>query len=74
MASTVLRNRYTSGKDHNVDYPLVEEDKTIYYCHPIHKFDFTTLDGKEKWTAYRFIKDVYDKVQADEFEADLFSI
>jgi hypothetical protein len=32
-------------------YPLVEEDKTTYYRHPIHKFDFTALDGKEKWTA-----------------------
>jgi hypothetical protein len=42
-------------------YPLVEEDKTVYYRHPIHKFDFTTLDGKEKWTAYRFTKNVYDQ-------------
>jgi hypothetical protein len=29
-------------------YPLVEEDKTTYYHHPIHKFDFTVLDGKKK--------------------------
>ena len=42
-------------------YPLVEEDKTTYYRHPIHKFDFTALDGKEKWTAYRFTKNVYDQ-------------
>ena len=61
MASTILRNRYTSNKDNNIDYPLVEEDKTIYYNHPIHKFDFTALDGMEKWIAYRFITDVYDK-------------
>lgn len=23
-----------------------------YYRHPIHKFDFTALEGKDKWTAY----------------------
>ena len=23
-------------------------------------FDFTDLDGREKWTAYRFTKNVYD--------------
>lgn len=26
----------------------------------IRRFDFTELDGKEKWTAYRFTKNVYD--------------
>jgi hypothetical protein len=34
---------------------------SLYYRHPIHKFDFTTLDGKEKWTAYKFTKNVYDQ-------------
>ncbi|KAL9616322.1 MAG: hypothetical protein Q9160_008801 [Pyrenula sp. 1 TL-2023] len=42
-------------------YPVIEGDKTIFYRHPIHKFDFTTLDGKEKWTAYRFTKNIYDQ-------------
>jgi hypothetical protein len=32
---------------------------TTYYRHPIHRFDFTVLDGKEKWTAHKFIKNVY---------------
>lgn len=35
-------------------------EKTNFYRHPIHKFDFTALDGKEKWTAYKFTKNVYD--------------
>ena len=41
-------------------YPVIEGDKTTFYRHPIHKFDFTALDGKEKWTAYKFAKNVYD--------------
>ena len=41
-------------------YPVIEGDKIIFYRHPIHKFDFTALDGKEKWTTLKFIKNVYD--------------
>ena len=41
-------------------YPVIEGDKTTFYRHPIHKFDFTALEGKEKWTAYKFTKNVYD--------------
>ena len=40
-------------------YPLIDGNKTSYR-HPIHKFDFTVLEGKEKWTAYKFTKNVYD--------------
>lgn len=41
-------------------YPVIEDDKTTFYRHPIHTFDFTALDGKEKWTAHKFVKNVYD--------------
>ncbi|RTE68898.1 hypothetical protein BHE90_016723, partial [Fusarium euwallaceae] len=41
-------------------YPVVDGKKIKYYRHPIHEFSFTALDGKEKWTAYRFTKNVYD--------------
>ena len=41
-------------------YPMIEGDKTTFYRHPIHEFSFTALDGKEKWTAYKFTKNVYD--------------
>ncbi|KIM93486.1 hypothetical protein OIDMADRAFT_95523, partial [Oidiodendron maius Zn] len=34
--------------------PLVDGKKTTFYRHPIHKFDFTALEGKEKWIAYKF--------------------
>ncbi|KAK4101193.1 hypothetical protein N658DRAFT_426065 [Parathielavia hyrcaniae] len=41
-------------------YPVVTGKDTKYYRHPICKFDFTELDGKDKWTVYRFTKNVYD--------------
>ncbi|OAT11997.1 hypothetical protein, variant 2 [Blastomyces gilchristii SLH14081] len=41
-------------------YAVLEGEKTNFYRHPIHKFDFTALDGKEKWTAYKFTRNVYD--------------
>ncbi|RDA85284.1 hypothetical protein CP532_5927 [Ophiocordyceps camponoti-leonardi (nom. inval.)] len=41
-------------------YPVLDGKKTEYYRHPIHSFDFTALDGKEKWTAYRFTRNIYD--------------
>lgn len=42
-------------------YPVIDGKDTKYYRHPIYKFDFTTLDGKEKWTAYRFTRNIYDQ-------------
>ncbi|KAL8310390.1 hypothetical protein RB597_010305 [Gaeumannomyces tritici] len=41
-------------------YPVIDGKDTKYYRHPIRKFDFTEFDGKDKWTAYRFTKNVYD--------------
>ncbi len=41
-------------------YPAIDGKDTKYYRHPIRKFDMTELDGKAKWTAYRFTKNVYD--------------
>lgn len=41
-------------------YPVIEGKDTKYYRHPIRRFDFVELNGKEKWTAYRFTKNVYD--------------
>lgn len=39
-------------------YPVIEGNKTTFYRHLIRAFDFT--DGEEKWTAYKFTKNVYD--------------
>lgn len=41
-------------------YPVINGKDTTYYRHPIRDFSFTELDGKEKWTAYKFTKNVYD--------------
>ena len=41
-------------------YPVIDGKDTKYHRHPIHEFSFTALYGKEKWTAYRFTKNIYD--------------
>jgi hypothetical protein len=41
-------------------YPVIDGNKTKFYRHPIREFSFTELDGKEKWTSYKFTKNVYD--------------
>ncbi|PQE16266.1 phosphatidylserine decarboxylase protein [Rutstroemia sp. NJR-2017a BVV2] len=41
-------------------YPVIDRKKTTFYHHPIHKFSFTALDSKEKWTVYKFTKNIYD--------------
>lgn len=40
-------------------YAMIHGSEATFYRHPIHTFDFTAQDGKEKWTAYRFTKNVY---------------
>jgi hypothetical protein len=41
-------------------YPVIDGIKTTFYRHPVHEFSFTTMDGREKWTAYKFTKNVYE--------------
>jgi hypothetical protein len=49
-------------------YPVIDDKGTTFYRHPIHEFSFAALDGKEKWTAYRFTKNVYDLWMPTHFE------
>ena len=42
-------------------YALIKENHTLFYRHPIKKFDFTSEDGKEKWIPYTFTRNIYDK-------------
>ena len=42
-------------------YTLIDENETRFYRYPIRKFDFTEQNGKDKWTAYKFVKNVYYK-------------
>ena len=41
-------------------YAIIDTGKTTFYYHPIYTIDFIVLDSKEKWTAYKFTKNVYD--------------
>ncbi|KAF2472069.1 uncharacterized protein BDR25DRAFT_366825 [Lindgomyces ingoldianus] len=41
-------------------YAVIDVAKTTFYRHLIHEFSFSALEGKEKWTAHKFTKNVYD--------------
>lgn len=41
-------------------YPVIDGSKTTFYRHLIRMFNFIEFDGKEKWAAYKFTKNVYD--------------
>jgi hypothetical protein len=56
---------FSNSHDHRTvriygHYPVIDGVKTTFHRHPIHEFSFTAMDGKEKWTAYKFTKNVYD--------------
>ncbi|KAK3669157.1 hypothetical protein LTR78_010963 [Recurvomyces mirabilis] len=56
---------FSISHDHSVvriygHYAVIDGAKTMYYRHSIRKFDFTEMDGREKWTAYKFTRNVYD--------------
>ncbi|KAF2455283.1 hypothetical protein BDY21DRAFT_387067 [Lineolata rhizophorae] len=48
-------------------YPVIKGRDTAYYRHPIHTFDITELDSKDKWTAYKFTKNIYDTLAPNHF-------
>lgn len=41
-------------------YAVINDRQTNFYRHPIKKFDFTSEAGADKWSAYKFTKNVYD--------------
>jgi hypothetical protein len=49
-------------------YAVIVGDDVKYYRHPIRKFDFTELNGKERWTAYTFVRNIYDLWLPKHFE------
>lgn len=59
LASSISHN-HTSVRIYG-HYPVINGKATTYHRHPIHNFVFAILDGREKWTAYTFTKNVYDK-------------
>lgn len=41
-------------------YPVIKGKETEYYRHEVDKFDFTSRYGQDRWTAYKFTKNVYE--------------
>ena len=41
-------------------FPVIEGTKVTYWRYPLRNFDFTERKGLEKWTAYMFVKNIYD--------------
>lgn len=41
-------------------YPVIDGGKTTFYRHAISKFDITHKAGMDKWTSYKFTKNIYD--------------
>lgn len=48
-------------------YPVIKGEATSFYRHRIRSFDFADSEGREKWTAYQFTKNVYDLWMPDHF-------
>ena len=42
-------------------YVLINGKDTSFYRHLIQSFDIVNQDGKDKWTTYKFVRNVYDK-------------
>ncbi|KAK3065002.1 hypothetical protein LTS18_014077 [Coniosporium uncinatum] len=49
-------------------YAVIDGDDVRHYRHPIRKFDFTELNGKEKWTTYTFVRNIYNLWLPKHFE------
>jgi hypothetical protein len=49
-------------------YPVIDGNKTMFYRHLIRMFNFIEFDGKEKWAAYKFTKNVYDMWMPTHFQ------
>ena len=41
-------------------YAVIDNNQTTFYRHPIRTLDITSEEGIDKWTTYKFIKNVYD--------------
>lgn len=40
-------------------YAVIDDNQTTFYRHPIKTIDITSEEGKDKWSAYKFTKNVY---------------
>ena len=57
VSPTILRR---TGTPSSVKRTLsVIREARLRYRLIVHKFDFTALEGKEKWTVYKFVRNVF---------------
>ena len=49
-------------------YAVIEGDRTTFYRHLVHSFDLTAMGGREKATAYNFIRETYNTFVPPHFE------
>lgn len=49
-------------------YAVIDGTDVKFYRHSIRKFDFTELNGKERWTTYTFVRNIYDLWLPKHFE------
>ncbi|QSS52297.1 hypothetical protein I7I53_07891 [Histoplasma capsulatum var. duboisii H88] len=49
-------------------YPIINGERVTYYRHTLRKFDFTELDGRERWTSYKFTMKVYNDWAPSHFQ------
>ena len=49
-------------------YSVLDSKKIKYYRRTIRKFDFSDPSGELKWTAYRFVMNIYDPWAPDHFK------
>ncbi|PVH69777.1 hypothetical protein DL98DRAFT_554269 [Cadophora sp. DSE1049] len=60
LAFSISHDHRTGGRNGGVGrYPVIDGEKTTYR-HPIQEFSFTSEEGKDKWTSYKFTKNIYD--------------
>ena len=56
---------FSISHDHSVvriygHYAVTDHSKTTFYRHSIKEFGFRSEEGAQKWTAYKFTKNLYD--------------
>ena len=49
-------------------YALIEGNRTTFYRHLVHSFNLTAMGGREKATAYNFIRETYNTFVPPHFE------
>lgn len=49
-------------------YPVIDGNMSTYHRLPVHSFSITALNGKERWTAYKFVMALYTVWVPDHFQ------